>query len=205
MANLPTRRGPANPSLERTRVGAADRSDAELLGDVAEPEETFAAFYRRHVEAVIRFAASRGLSPEAAADTVADVFIEAMRGRYGYRAEREHARLWLLSIAHRRIVDELRRRAAAGRRDAHLRNEALVLSQNDRATYEQLVDEADDDRALDALADLPAAQREAVRARVLEDRTYAELAAALGFSQPAARQHVSRGLSALRRKLKDPT
>jgi DNA-directed RNA polymerase specialized sigma24 family protein len=53
-----------------------------------------------------------------------------------------------------------------------------------------------------ALAALPDEQSAAVRARVLEDRGYDEIAAAVRVSEPAARQRVSRGLAALRARLR---
>src|SRR4051812_46868639 len=53
-----------------------------------------------------------------------------------------------------------------------------------------------------ALAALPDDQRDAVRARVLDDRSYEEIAADQRISAPAARQRVSRGLAALRAHLK---
>ena len=52
-------------------------------------------------------------------------------------------------------------------------------------------------RALDAL---PAATREAVLLRVVEQLDYAEIAARLGCTGQAARLKVSRGLRALRRE-----
>jgi DNA-directed RNA polymerase specialized sigma24 family protein len=70
----------------------------------------------------------------------------------------------------------------------------------DRDGYERLLAGVDG-LGLDALADLPEAQQQAIRARVVEDRGYAEIAAALGLSEPATRQQVSRGLAALRRTL----
>ncbi len=51
------------------------------------------------------------------------------------------------------------------------------------------------------LAGLPPDQREAVRARVLEDLDYRELAARLQVSPAAARKRVSRGLNTLRRRI----
>jgi DNA-directed RNA polymerase specialized sigma24 family protein len=53
-----------------------------------------------------------------------------------------------------------------------------------------------------ALATLPADQSVAVRARVLEERGYDEIAAAERVSEPTARQRVSRGLAALRAHLR---
>jgi RNA polymerase sigma-70 factor (ECF subfamily) len=174
--------------------------DAVLLHDTADAPESFAVFYRRHVAAVIRYVAGRGLSAEEAADIVADTFLGALAGRYRYRPEREHARLWLLTIATRRIADLRRRRGSEARRHQRLGSEAVVLTQLDRDSYAELL-ASEDRRALDALADLPVLQQQAVRARIVAERDYAEIANALGLSQPATRQHVSRGLSALRRKL----
>lgn len=55
----------------------------------------------------------------------------------------------------------------------------------------------------DALEDLPADQREAVLARVVEERSYEEIGARADVTTIAARQRVSRGLAALRHRLGD--
>jgi RNA polymerase sigma-70 factor (ECF subfamily) len=55
----------------------------------------------------------------------------------------------------------------------------------------------------DLLRWLPADQREAVRARVLEDKSYDEIAAALETSSLVVRKRVSRGLAQLRREVKE--
>ena len=62
-----------------------------------------------------------------------------------------------------------------------------------------------DEAVEQALARLPDDQRDAVRARVLDEADYCEIAEALRCSQPAARKRVSRGLATLRRKTEDPT
>jgi DNA-directed RNA polymerase specialized sigma24 family protein len=53
-----------------------------------------------------------------------------------------------------------------------------------------------------ALAALPEDQRAAVHARIVEDHDYDEIAAAQRISEPAARQRVSRGLAALRARMR---
>lgn len=153
------------------------------------------------MSAVVRYVASRGLSADEAADVVADTFVGALRGRYRYKPEREHARLWLLAIATRRIADFRRSKSAEVRRAQRLKTEAIVLTQLDRDSYADLFTSSNTD-ALNALADLPAAQQAAIQARVLEHRTYDEIAESLGLSPPAARQHVSRGLAALRSRVR---
>jgi RNA polymerase sigma-70 factor (ECF subfamily) len=173
-------------------------SDSELLGDATDPAESFAVFYRRHVAAVIRFAASRGLDADAAADVVGDTFMGALKSRARYAPVQETARLWLLTIAARRIADVHRRQGLERRRHQRLKTEMVVLTQADRDGYRHAVESGD---GLEVLADLPAVQQQAIRARVIEGREYAEIAEALGLSQPATRQHVSRGLARLRNLL----
>jgi RNA polymerase sigma-70 factor (ECF subfamily) len=58
-----------------------------------------------------------------------------------------------------------------------------------------------DDATGTLLADLPADQRAAVVAHVVEDRGYPELAGELHTSEAAVRQRVSRGLATMRRRL----
>jgi RNA polymerase sigma-70 factor (ECF subfamily) len=179
---------------------ADPRSDAELLHDRTDPEGTFALFYRRHVDALLRFCASRGADADTAADVTSDTFLSALSHREAYDATYPDARLWLLSIASRKLID--RHRQAAG--DRH-RQQALMATaprptDRDRDAYAALL-EGDGGRALDVLADLPENQRDAIRERVLHDRHYADIARDLGLSEQATRQQVSRGLARLRAQL----
>jgi RNA polymerase sigma-70 factor (ECF subfamily) len=177
--------------------------DGRLLQDESDPAESFAVFYRRHVAAVLRLAAARGVDADAAADVTAETFFSALRSRAGYRPVHDSARLWVLGIAVRRIADHHRSRASERRRFDRLKHEAMTVTEADRHGYERLLD-LPDPQALDALADLPPSQQEAIRARVLADRSYSEVAEALGLSEPATRQQVSRGLAAIRRTLRSP-
>ena len=56
-------------------------------------------------------------------------------------------------------------------------------------------------RVASLLAELPAEARDALRLRVLEERPYPEVAAALGIAEPAARARVSRALRGLAAEL----
>jgi RNA polymerase sigma-70 factor (ECF subfamily) len=71
------------------------------------------------------------------------------------------------------------------------------LSEEDAAMIRLLGEDA----AGTLLAVLPADQREAVAAHVIDDRGYAELADELHTTEAAVRQRVSRGLATLRRRL----
>ncbi|WP_320669576.1 RNA polymerase sigma factor [Patulibacter defluvii] len=175
-------------------------SDARLLADRAQAEESFAVFYRRHVTVVLAFYARRGVEPALAGDLTAETFAAALLARRRYQARHENARPWLLTIAANKLTDHARRRRRDDAARRRLGIEQVALTERDRADYELLVDleDADLTAALDAL---PAAQRQAVRARVVDDESYAEIADRLGSDEAAVRQNVSRGLARLRARL----
>ncbi len=77
--------------------------------------------------------------------------------------------------------------------------EAPRLALDEVAALERLG--ADDSWAQELLASLPADQRAAVRARILDERSYAEIACELHTSELVVRKRVSRGLSRLRAEL----
>ena len=52
---------------------------------------------------------------------------------------------------------------------------------------------------------LPADQRDAIEARVLDEQEYEQIAAATQTSEAMIRKRVSRGLASLRRRLEGPT
>ncbi|HEX6389044.1 MAG TPA: sigma-70 region 4 domain-containing protein, partial [Solirubrobacteraceae bacterium] len=66
-------------------------------------------------------------------------------------------------------------------------------------------DEAWLDGADELLDELPPAQREAVRLRILDDLSYDRVAADLGTTPTAARVRVHRGLATLRARLSKTT
>jgi RNA polymerase sigma-70 factor, ECF subfamily len=60
---------------------------------------------------------------------------------------------------------------------------------------------ADEVTVVELLEELPAEQRKAVRARLIDDRAYGDIAVAEGVSEAAVRQRVSRGLASLRQRI----
>jgi len=73
----------------------------------------------------------------------------------------------------------------------------LTVEDDDLARVLGLADEQAA-RAAQLLADLPADERAAVSARVIEERDYGEIARSLGCSEMVVRKRVSRGLARLR-------
>jgi RNA polymerase sigma factor (sigma-70 family) len=103
---------------------------------------------------------------------------------------------WLLAIAHNKLVSSLRRgrvEDAARRRVGML--EVIELRPESMRRVDHLVQ--GDTWVADLLASLPEDQRQAVRARVLEERSYDDIAAELETSSLVVRKRVSRGLERL--------
>jgi RNA polymerase sigma factor (sigma-70 family) len=175
------------------------RSDEELLAATAHDAEAFAVFYRRHLRSVLAYLVHRTGRSDLAADLAAETFAGALQSAPTYRSS-GHARGWLFAIANNKLADSARRHAVADRSRKELGMAAVDLTDDDLERAEELLDAQRLD--LGALLDeLPADQREALQARIVEERDYRELAAEWSCSEAVVRQRVSRGLNALRRRL----
>jgi RNA polymerase sigma factor (sigma-70 family) len=173
-------------------------SDDELLGLTADRPDAFGEFYERHVRALLAFARHEGLRTDEALDLTAEVFAAALVASRRYRPGEAPARAWLLGIARNKLAH--RRRRAATETSARRRLGMARLTYSDEALerVEELL-EAESGRYTNGTAALPPAEREAVVARVIEERDYEEIAAASGTTPAAVRQRVSRGLAKLAR------
>ena len=81
---------------------------------------------------------------------------------------------------------------------------SLSLTDDDIAHVDVLIDLARDGTpATRAFAELPPDQSAAVRARVIDEQDYADIASRLECSQAVVRQRVSRGLRAMRATLEE--
>jgi RNA polymerase sigma factor (sigma-70 family) len=142
----------------------------------------FEHFYERHRDEVFGFLAKR-LGRARADDAFQETFLRALRA-YPRLEHGEHLRAWVLTIAGRIAIDELRRR----REGAELPDPGALDAQ---PAYAQLAD---------VTGELPPTERAAVVLRYGYDLGYDQIAAALGSSEVAARQAASSGVRRLRRK-----
>lgn len=174
-------------------------SDEDLLacGETA----AFGVFYDRHARTVLGYFARRTGDPHVAADLTAETFASAIAAQHRYRPTGAPALAWLFKIATRRLADFERHGAVEQRMRGRLAMRTPRLTPEDTTMIGVLADDA----TWALLAELPAEQRDAVAAHVLDEREYAELASSLQLSEAAVRQRVSRGLSALRRTHGDST
>jgi RNA polymerase sigma factor (sigma-70 family) len=174
------------------------RQDAETLLDARQDPEAFALFYRRHNTRVLRYFARRTPSPEAAADLTAETFATAFAALDRYRPERGPAVVWLFAIARNLLLDAYRRGEVTAKARKRLALEPLCLDDDDIRRIEELADMPSAEQLLEGLSEL---ERSAIRARVLDDRSYDEIATALRCSTSVVRKRVSRGLARIRTSL----
>jgi RNA polymerase sigma factor (sigma-70 family) len=185
-----------------TRSPYAGRSDADLLWSSAHDPQAFGAFYDRYEDAVLAFfvrATGRG---ELAVDLTAETFAAALESVAGFRPSLGSAKGWLFGIARHNLADAWRRGAVEDRARRRLGMARLVLDDEALAAVDELAAHAGL-AALELLDDLPQTQQEAIRARVLGERGYEELARELRCSPSVLRQRVSRGLRTLRARLEE--
>ena len=178
------------------------RSDEELLAATATDADAFAVFYRRHLRSVLAYLIHRTGRRDLAADLAAETFAAALQSLPRYEPLPGQGRGWLFAIAQNKLADSARRHAVADRSRKELGMAAVELTDDDLERAEELLDAQRLAGDLDALLEeLPPDQRDALQARIVEERDYHELAAEWSCSEAVVRQRVSRGLTALRRRL----
>src|SRR5690606_11362204 len=78
--------------LRAHRLDVVDRSDAQLLESAAAGDaQSYAHFFRRHVDAITRYAIRRCNGPEDVADLVGECFLVALQAAGRYRPETDTA------------------------------------------------------------------------------------------------------------------
>jgi RNA polymerase sigma factor (sigma-70 family) len=171
-------------------------NDEDLLAD-GDPA-SFELFYTRHVEGVLGFFARRTRDAELAADLTAETFAAALAGRRRFRPQSGAASAWLFGIAMKKLADAQRRGYAERRACRRLGMERLELTDDDIARIDALGASSTASALLELLA---VDQRDAIRAHVLEEESYAEIAARERVSEAVVRKRVSRGLAAVRARM----
>jgi RNA polymerase sigma-70 factor (ECF subfamily) len=106
---------------------------------------------------------------------------------------------WLLAVARYTLNASVRRGIVADEARRRLECEPVVLDDAALARVEQVGDL--DGHLAQLFDELPTALREAIVARILEERDYPQIAADLECSELVVRKRVSRGLSRLRAAL----
>jgi RNA polymerase sigma factor (sigma-70 family) len=187
------------------RTGDPDRwSDADLLSAVVERDgAAFGVFYSRHLPAVVAFLVGETRDREAAADLAAEVFAAVMLAAHRYRDDGESAVPWVLGIARNKLRMSRRRGRIEDRGRMRLGFQPVALDDGDLERVERLSVEGGAGTLTQLVDALPVRERDAVRSRVLQERSYNEIAAELQCSELVVRKRVSRGLARVREEFKE--
>ena len=156
-----------------------------MMASVATTIPPFESFYLEHRDAIFGFLARR-IGRPAAEDAFQETFLRALRG-YDRLEHGRHLRAWIFTIAARVAIDVHRAAPAA----------TLPLAADDTSAEDSTPAYLE----LEHLAqELPPTERAAVVLRYGYDLPYAEIGAALGSTEDAARQAASSGIRRLRKK-----
>jgi RNA polymerase sigma factor (sigma-70 family) len=135
----------------------------------------------------------RALLPEHdAEDAAGDALLAALQAYPRLRPDSD-VKAWLVTIAHRKALDILRRRA---------RQAVPVSAVPERADTSEstMPDEQLWSELWAQVRALPDKQRQAVAYRYVADLPYSEVATVMGISEAAARRNAADGINGLRRR-----
>lgn len=140
--------------------------------------------------------ASGAWEPE---DLAGEVFVDLLRGVGGFSGDEAQFRSWVFTIAHRRLVDEFRRRGRRPEDPTADLNRVIDLRDVEHEALSRLRVTG----VLDAMARLTDDQRAVLHLRVIADLPVTEVAAILGKAETAVKALQRRALIRLRRLLEE--
>ncbi|MGB8876285.1 MAG: sigma-70 family RNA polymerase sigma factor [Solirubrobacteraceae bacterium] len=145
-----------------------DASDAQLLAATPSDPEAFGSFYDRYEASVVGYFMRRTGDPELAGDLTAEVFAAALSSAARYRPQGPTAAGWLFAIAANTLASSARHGQVEARARKEIGMRAIELEE---VSLQRAEASAGDAWVAKLLERLPESQREAVRARILDERS----------------------------------
>ena len=166
-----------------------------LIGRVARGDAgAFESLYDELAAAVFGLARRVVRDPARAEDVTQEVFLEVWRKASRYDRALGTPRTWVLTIAHRRAVDAVRRSESQKRQDNHGAPEEVVLDEPGDA----VIREEEHGAVRGCLETLTELQLESVRLAYFNGYTYNEVATLLDKPLPTIKTRMRDGLIRLR-------
>ena len=174
--------------------------DAELVARIGRGDAAaFERVYDRYLPLVLRWSLRETGNREVASDLAAETFAAALLASRRYRPSKGTVGTWLIGIARNKLRESRRAQQVEDSARRRIGLEPVVFTDEDFARVEELI--SLDDAAVGVLETLPPTLRDAVSLRVLDERSYEEIARELRCSESLVRQRVSRGLRTMRSAL----
>lgn len=142
----------------------------------------------------------RGRGAAEPEDLTSEVFLAVLPRLATVTGGAAGLRTFVFSVAHARLVDDLRRR---GRREPATAYDEAQDRRTSASAEDDALDMAATDDAREVLAGLPDDQRDVLLLRIVADLTIEEVAASIGRSAGAVKQLQRRGLLSLRAQVAD--
>ena len=184
---------PAGPS-PRYEVESYD----DLMHRAISDRNAFGTLYEATVDEILQFFRRRVFDPDLSADLTAETYAQLLRNVRKFDASRGSARQYLYGVAKNQYLLWQRKGVVSNRHRHALGMIEVPLWESGE---DHLVDRLDAvrmrRRLSRAMAALTTPERDAISLRVIDARTYRDIAAALGCTEVAARVRVSRGLAKL--------
>jgi RNA polymerase sigma-70 factor (ECF subfamily) len=180
-----------------------EQAEGRLVAAIARGDDSaFASFYRRYLPLVLRWCWRETGNRELAADLAAEVFASALTAARRYRPEEGSVAAWLLGIARNKLRESRRRGRIEHAARRRLGVAPTAVTDEDLERVEELA--SVDETIMSLLSGLPKDLRQAIVSRIVEERSYEDIAAELRCSELVVRQRVSRGLRKLRGQMEEP-
>jgi RNA polymerase sigma-70 factor (ECF subfamily) len=151
-------------------------SDEQLMAELASGKQEALQVLHRRLAPLVFHIACRSLDAAAAEEITQDVFLRVWQKAASFDPALGSFRSWILQIAHRRVLNELRER---GRRPRPSETSLEDLSAQDADIEEQLWAEYRKSAIRRALAALPQEQGQALRLAFFQDLTHEQVASFL--------------------------
>lgn len=179
---------PTQPQLFEEILAAAKRGEPRA----------FEQLYRANIAVVIGYLRANGASsPE---DSAGDVFVAFVSELASFDGTERDLRSWLLTVAHRRLVDDFRVRSRRPQADLPPGSPGPVRSHLPGADTAALA-RLEQQGILDAIDSLSPDQRQVMMLRVLADQTVPQIAATVDKPETAVKALLRRGTARLHRAL----
>ena len=183
-----------------------EASDADLIGRAAQGEaRALEVLYDRYSSVVFSFALRIVTDRQLAEEILQEAFFRAWQQGGNFSAGRGTFITWLLSITHNLSIDEIRRRRRRPQKAESEEPEQVLAAVADTGAGADVEGEvwlgALRDTIGQALAQLPAAQREAIEMAYFQGMTQREIAEALGEPLGTIKTRMRLGLQKLREGL----
>lgn len=166
------------------------------MGEIQAVEHDVERAFRSHYAQVFRYLRRRTASDDEAEELAQAVFADAAARLEAFKPGATPVLAWLYTVAQRRLADRARRAARRPQTIASLdaaRAQAVAPPEYGTGVAASLHE---------AIERLPPPQRRVVVLKLLEGRSFAEIARAVGATEAACKMRLARALEALRDDLR---